>query len=183
MINFLIVDNFYIDPNSVREFALSQEFSVYGNYPGVRTESCAEPYFSNIKEYLETNILKTKINFWPTGYNTAFQITTENDRTWIHHDCTKWAGIVYLTPDAPTESGTGIYRHKKSKVFLYESTDTIDYNHSSLDEKEWELVGFAGNVFNRLVLYNGMLYHRSVLPGFGTCKHTGRLFQTFFFDT
>ena len=44
-------------------------------------------------------------------------------------------------------------------------------------------VAFVGNIYNRLVVYRGNLYHRSVLPGFGTDKHTGRLFQTFFFDT
>lgn len=183
MINFLIVDNFYIDPNSVREFALSQEFSTYGNYPGVRTGSCSEPYFSSIKQYFETNIVKTPISFWPDGYNTAFQLTTKNDKTWIHHDCTQWAAVVYLTPDAPVESGTGIYRHKESKVFLHDSNQPIDYNEHPINESDWEMVAFAGNVFNRLVLYNGMFYHRSVIPGFGDTKNTSRLFQTFFFDT
>ena len=41
---------------------------------------------------------------------------------------------------------------------------------------------FCGNIFNRLVLYEGTYYHRSKVPGFGTDKYSGRLFQTFFFD-
>jgi hypothetical protein len=48
---------------------------------------------------------------------------------------------------------------------------------------KWEQVNFVGNIYNRLVVYRGSMYHRSVLPGFGTDKYTGRLFQTFFFDT
>jgi hypothetical protein len=36
--NLLIVDNFYNDPDSIREYALAQDFSVRGNYPGQRTK-------------------------------------------------------------------------------------------------------------------------------------------------
>ena len=32
--NIIIVDDFYNNPDQVREFALSQEFDVTGNYPG-----------------------------------------------------------------------------------------------------------------------------------------------------
>ena len=38
-VNTLIVDDFYVNPNEVREFALSQDFKVEGNYPGQRTIS------------------------------------------------------------------------------------------------------------------------------------------------
>ena len=37
--NVIIVDDFYSNPDSVREFALQQEFKVRGNYPGQRTVS------------------------------------------------------------------------------------------------------------------------------------------------
>ena len=35
----LIIDGFYENPDEVRQFALSQEFGVKGNYPGQRTIS------------------------------------------------------------------------------------------------------------------------------------------------
>ena len=38
-VNTLIVDDFYVNPNEVREFALSQDFKVEGN-PGVKSISC-----------------------------------------------------------------------------------------------------------------------------------------------
>ena len=38
-VNLIIADDFYDDPDSVRNFALSQEFAVSGNYPGLRTKS------------------------------------------------------------------------------------------------------------------------------------------------
>ena len=37
-LNLVVVDDFYDNVNEVREFALTQEFSVEGNYPGVRTQ-------------------------------------------------------------------------------------------------------------------------------------------------
>lgn len=37
--NLIVVDNFYSDVDSVRQLALSQEYSVRGNYPGLRTKS------------------------------------------------------------------------------------------------------------------------------------------------
>ena len=38
---FTIVEDFYADPDSVRDYALSQNFNVSGNYPGLRTASCS----------------------------------------------------------------------------------------------------------------------------------------------
>ena len=38
-VNALVIDDFYSDPDKVRNFALKQEFKVRGNYPGQRTES------------------------------------------------------------------------------------------------------------------------------------------------
>ena len=38
-VNTLIIDDFYSNPEEVREFALSQDFNVDGNYPGHRTIS------------------------------------------------------------------------------------------------------------------------------------------------
>jgi hypothetical protein len=37
--NSLTIDDFYANPDEVREFALNQEFKVRGNYPGQRTKS------------------------------------------------------------------------------------------------------------------------------------------------
>ena len=52
----------------------------------------------------------------------------------------------------------------------------------SRDMTKWEMVDFIGNKYNRLVIYQGDLFHSS-LDYFGTDINSGRLFQTFFFDT
>lgn len=179
---FIIVENFYQDPDSMRQYALSQEFKVKGNYPGLRTDAIYDDWRNYIKTYLEEKILHRKITNFPAGYNTAFQFTTKYDYTWVHHDDTSWAGVLYLTPNAPIESGTGIYRHKETGIYAHQE-GLPDYNEIKNTYEDWELVATAGNIYNRLVLYRGNYYHRSILPGFGDTPANARLFQTFFFDS
>ena len=109
------------------------------------------------------------------------------DKTWIHYDPTMWAAVLYLTPDAPLEAGTAIYRHKESKIFMLDRKDPkTDYNNDAGDLNDldkWEPIVTVSNIFNRLIMYRGEYYHRSMLPGFGDSLHNGRLFQTFFFNT
>lgn len=183
--NILVFDNFYNNADEVREHVLTLDFNILGNYPGRRTIPEPADQKEYLKSFLETNILHKEITFWPNEYNTSYQYTLENDETWIHHDDTEWAGVLYLTPNAPYESGTGFYRNIETGIERWNKEDEIDYNN--LDEvrdlSKWEQIAFIGNVYNRLVLYRGYSYHRSVLPGFGKTKETGRLFQTFFFNT
>ena len=187
--NFIVIDNFYDNVNDVRDFALKKEFITEGNYPGLRTGPEDEPQHSYLKTFFENNVIGRKITFWPKEYNTAYQITTQESKTWIHHDETMWAGVVYLTPNAPVASGTGIFRHKETGIYQWDGVkdSPSDFNYSDImgDDSmdKWECINFIGNIYNRLILYKGGLYHRSALPGFGTDKYTGRLFQTFFFDT
>lgn len=177
-LQLLIIDDFYVNPDVVREYALNQSFDVTGNYPGRRT-----------KPYLPTD-LKSAIQYWmdpvgkitnwheQSGYSGAFQIATAADRTWIHADhFNKWAGVCYLTPDAPLSAGTAIYKHKATGQY-----QRSDKDHEGQDYTKWELVDRVGNKYNRLVMYRGDLFHAS-LDYFGENITDGRLFQTFFFDT
>jgi hypothetical protein len=190
-VNTLIVDNFYTNVDEVRDFALSQEFSVTGNYPGNRTKSFAD---DDIKEHINSLIrpLAGEINYWTEDeYNGAYQYTTQYERSWIHADSnTSWAALVYLTPNAPLSGGTGLFRHKQTGLEMAPklsdgTTDTklLDkiYNDSQ-DMTKWEMTDRIANKYNRLVLYRGDLFHIS-LDYFGTNKENGRLFQTFFFST
>jgi len=101
-VNLIIIDDFYGDPDSVRNFALQQEFGVRGNYPGVRTKSF---FTDDVKAAIERYMQfagKITNSYDHDGYTGAFQIATAMDRTWIHADHhNMWAGVCYLTPDAP----------------------------------------------------------------------------------
>lgn len=187
-----IIDNFYSNPEEVRQFALSQDFNVDGNYPGHRTQSFLS---DSTKEYIERHLspMHGEI-YWPSGednYCGAFQYTTSRDRTWIHADsATTWAGVLYLTPDAPLSGGTGLFKHKATGLYGTPKLPNGETNHNLLnmiyedaqDYTKWEMTDRVANVFNRLVLYRGDYFHAS-LDYFGKDLHTGRLFQTFFFNT
>lgn len=186
-LGLLIIDDFYENPEFVREFALKQEFSVFGNYPGKRTKSFLE---TSIKDAIQSFMPKEygKVVQWHDydgeGYSGAFQSCTSKDRTWIHVDHKNmWSGVCFLSPDAPLTGGTGLFRHKETK-FNWSDSDTLPNNqpYDPYDYTKFELVDRIGNVFNRLILYPGNLFHAS-LDYFGDNLETGRLFQTFFFDT
>jgi hypothetical protein len=190
-INLIITDDFYQDPDPVRQYALNQEFTVYGNYPGQRTHPVFYDSLKNSIQYLVQHAGGKITQFEEFEYNTAFQYTTAKDSSWIHSDqTTMWAGVCYLTPDAPLTAGTALYKHKATG--LYKAAVKADGSYDSelmdkiyLDSRDlskWEMVDIVGNKYNRLVLYRGDLFHSS-LDYFGTNQYDGRLFQTFFFNT
>jgi hypothetical protein len=188
-VNTLIIDNFLDDPDYIRSVALKSNFDLTGPFPGQRTGRCDDLYNNEIKNKLE-KILSIKITEWIdhvdhdtntiTDVDTScFQLCLKDDNTWIHHDPNEYTGVLYLTPNAPIDSGTGIYRHKETGIYKHSKDCQVDDPYID----SWEMITFSGNVYNRLVIFRGDLYHRSVVPGFGVDKYTGRLTQTFFFNT
>lgn len=178
--NVIIVDDFYSNPDSVRDFALQQEFKVQGNFPGSRTVSFLN---DSVKETLQTVVWNAggEITEWNArdGLTGSFEIATAANRSWIHTDhYNTWAGVCYLTPDAPISGGTGLFMHKKTGARMAHELESYE----SQDMTKWEMVDRIGNRYNRLVLYRSDLFHTS-LDYFGSDLQTGRLFQLFFFTT
>lgn len=189
-VSLIIVDDFYNNVDEVRSFALQQDFNIDGNYPGHRTLSFIN---DSIKEEIEKTVSPHfgKVTWWGDESTGAFQYTTQSDRSWIHADqTTMWAGVCYLTPDAPHNSGTGLFKHKSTGLRAAVRNDEGYYDQDVLgtiykdsqDMTKWELMDIVGNVYNRLVMYRGDLFHMS-LNYFGTDLYDSRLFQTFFFNT
>jgi len=191
----IVIDNFYNNALETREYILKQDFSVRGNYPGQRTISYANQHLMNIiQKYVEP--FGGKITMFPMPnsdnsnsdkiYNGSFQFTTSRDRSWVHVDgFNNWAGVLYLTPNAPLSSGTAFYQFHDGT--MYEADTEIFNNKREIDSctqdlTKWKIVDRVGNVFNRLILFNSKRYHMS-MDYFGTNKEDGRLFQVFFFST
>lgn len=186
----LSISNFYDNVDEVREFALQQRWRENpSHFPGKRTA----PFLNDsTKELIQSAIrpLAGEVTWWGSTESGCFQYTTAADRSWIHSDATTtWAGIIYLTPDAPLSAGTGIFRHKRTGLtsWVYsdhtpEETNSAPHATDSMDMTKWELVDRIGNVYNKLILYRGDLFHVS-LDYFGKDMYDGRLFQTFFFNT
>ena len=186
----LVIDNFYNNPHETREYILKQDFKIRGNYPGQRTVSYATPEIQDmIQKWIEPlggKITRFCLDKDDNNYNGCFQYTTSRDRSWFHVDSwNNWAGVLYMTPDAPLTSGTGLYRYKDGTRFgkeQKERNNEKDISKSSQDITQWELVDKVGNIFNRLILFNADAFHTSI-DYFGHDKDSGRLFQVFFFST
>jgi len=180
-VNAIVIDNFYDDPDAIREFILNQDFNVKGNYPGERTRDFRD---DNIKKIFE-EITGETITDWEMDYNGCVQYTTRDMDSWVHRDGTDWAGIIYLTPDAPPSAGTAFFKHKETghtRVLPDTPKEDEDkMNRDSTDMSKWDMVDNIGNVYNRLSLFRGKRSHRS-MDYFGDSKETGRLFQLFFFN-
>ena len=164
--NLIVIDNFLDDPDRIRFHALGLDFDrVQPSVPGVRSMRLGGDLQIEVEDKLKIAFGCKEIIWDMTQDTLCFQSCMEGTETWIHVDSQgenqgEWAAVLYLTPNPVLDSGTGIF----------ESPDH-DMN-----------IG-VGNVYNRLVAYRGkVLYHRSIVPGFGNTLETSRLTQTFFFD-
>lgn len=178
-----IVDNFYENPYDVREFALQQEFEEnLDYYKGSRSRN--QYVIPGTKEAFE-KIIGRKITNWTETHGMCgrFQYCTAEDSLVYHCDGQTLAGMVYLTPDAPYSCGTSLFAHKRTG--LRNENDFGDVNvfgeTGYYDRTKFELVDTAGNVFNRLVLFDAKCIH-SANEYFGTDLTNSRLFHLFFFD-
>lgn len=186
----IIVDDFYQDPDYVRNFALSQNLNAHPDFhKGYRTE---DKFFApNMKEVFQ-DILGLKIKNWYNGpyCNAVFQYCTKDDELVYHTDGQDWAGAIYLTPDAPYTSGTSLWASKLQKGARDGNDPNFDFNlvfpedrgcNPFLNQDFFEKVDDLGNVYNRLVLWDANLIH-AASEYFGTHPFNSRLFHLFFFD-
>lgn len=191
---FFVVDHFYEDPYGVREFALKQTYFPGEGAVGLRTRK--QFFFDGLKEKFES-IIGVKIadhtpeglGWFDEGINGRFQSCPAGTPSVFHCDTQKWAAVIYLTPDAPPQSGTCFYRHRETKIHHNTQMDwgplgdgfKVFPGKTFLDGTPYEMVDTVGNIFNRVVIFDGGLIHSGV-NYFGHDLDTSRLFHIFFFD-
>ena len=121
----LCIDNFYSDPDSIRKFALSQEFfpDPAGRWPGKRTKSL-HLLNENLFQVFSRKVLSTLFDLTTVDLN--WVITTEfhminnldpnkdsiKNTGWVHYDdgFAVLAGLIYLNPSPCLDSGTSIFK-------------------------------------------------------------------------
>ena len=191
-----VVDDFYEDPDAVREYALQQDFHEGGvgrGFIGRRTDR--QYLFPGLKEKFE-NIMGKEITHWEYhSENGKFQNCIAGEPITWHCDSQKWGGLLYLTPDAPYKCGTALYAHKFNRARSYndkdyeiewrvppENGEPVMYGGEHFDGTNFEPVDVMGNVYNRLIIFDASCIH-AASEYFGYNLKTGRLWQMFFFDT
>jgi len=182
MPTFVVVDNFYKDPHSVRNFALQQDFKEGPAYHKGKRSINSKFRFPGLKERFE-EILGCNIKNWDSyAVNGCFQYCLASDLAVYHHDEQTYAGVLFLTPNAPPETGTRLYRSRiTKKMKVDEAEHSAVFKNGFYDSTQFEQVDVVGNVFNRLVLFDAKIIHAAPLY-FGNTIENSRLFQLFFFD-
>ena len=200
--NTLIIDNFLPYPKQIRAWALQQEFlnaqqftekyQKHTDWPGSRTDHVFDldnEYGNNVLTAV-ANIITRMTGRNGVSIKSYFQLTLETDGdSWVHQDNNvDYAGLLFMNPNANPESGTTLYRCNDVDKWTSYMSDQEGYQKlKTINSKEdvdlykhlFTPIDIIGNVFNRLIIYKGDLYHKSN-NYFGNTKEDGRLTQVFF---
>jgi hypothetical protein len=203
-----VIDNFFQNPNEIRQYALELEYAKgKGNWPGKRTKFLEEinPKFSSsVAKKIFSVFVDLKNNPIEWEIESSFQLISSYYETgWVHNDICRegWeiAGVIYLNPDAPLDSGTSIHRINKKvdvynidprpffelkhKFYLEETIDIEKYRKGrDFYNSTFERTVDVGNMYNRLVVYNTDEFHQAN-KYFGTTDKDSRLTFVFFAKT
>ena len=182
------VDDFFENPDDIRNFGLSLEKKpdAEGKWPGKRSLILhdIDEKFANeliLKVFSAYIDLKYTSVRWKESQVMFQEISPyKNDllnKGWIHQDSgMQLAFVIYLTPDADTKSGTSLFRikkeaqksfylkkhYEKEKLFKGENVDVNEYNKSISDnENLFEETTRYSNVYNRMIAYDSREFHKA----------------------
>jgi Family of unknown function (DUF6445) len=197
-----VIENFYENPDAIRKFALKQKYTfcheidnVEYVYPGCRTKDLSyldTLLFEKICKKLVSVFHNSEHDYMRWQITTSFQsVAEEYGQGVIHTDHnTIFAAVLYLTPDAPLNSGTSLFKPNKTfdeKKYIQALDDNdarfktgeikMDTGyHSMFDE-----IVRVNNVYNTLIIYEGRHYH-AANQFFGKDLKDSRLAQVFFIN-
>lgn len=198
----MIIDNFLPLPRVVRHWAASQKYynakeytemyNKHTDWPGKRTLHVTDldPEYANFTLNKVASIVNRCYDVYNLSIKSYFQLTIEDDGdSWVHQDNdTDIAGILYLNPNPPENSGTTLYHCNDVNSWQaymatqegYNTLKTINrIDNETLYKELFQPIDVISNVFNRLILYPGTAYHKSN-DYFGKDITDGRLTQVFF---
>lgn len=188
--DIIVVDNFYANPDLVRNYAINNlNFNNSDYHKGKRSD---KPFILNGTLEKFEEILGRKIYNWnnPNYANGRFQYCTSTDPIVYHVDSQNYAAMVYLTPNAPLQTGTATYKSVYTQQTKFNETHGELYFNTFkglsnelnfYDKTSFEMVDNIANVYNRLVLFNSKNIHAAV-NYFGDNIDNSRFFHLFFFD-
>lgn len=205
----IIVDDFYSDPDAVRDYALKANYKALEGhtYPG---ENSIEGLVLPGIEETFTKILGDGYAPSRIGLFGHFRISSGSDsfEQDIHVDPPvtpdefAWAGVLYLNTqaqcmreDGTTRDGTLLWRHKERDLdhtpLSQEEGEKLGFkNYEQVreemiykdghDRSKWELMHKIPMRYNRIMFFRPWYWH-SHGENFGTTREDSRLVQIFFF--
>lgn len=154
----IVIDSFLNNPDRIREEGLELTYTK-AESPGWRGFRCL---YTNMPGYELDGLIRDKLNeldpkFINSTLRCYFHYTLNEDMSDTTHTdgIYDFAGVLYLTPYPPPNSGT---------VFFNDENEEIDY---------------VENLYNRLTIYPSNIPHR-IKESFGDNINNGRLVYTVF---
>jgi hypothetical protein len=202
-VNYLIIENFYNNPNETREFILKQPFT-YNN-----TMNCeVSKSFLNdeckimMSDYIKSSILQNVQNKNVVCVNHPLNgcyLRLKSDSSWeimnfaINQEFIKynyqieniWVGVLFMSPYGPLSSGLGIYSFQDGTRTTVESEIRENKNvlqAYSHDTTKWVLLDKYCGIFNRLILFKANAF-ASFVNNFGISNEDSNLVQFFMYET
>lgn len=181
----MVFDSFLENPDKARAEALTHEFKESGSYKGFRATRPSPS--AEIEDKINTIFRASEqkpITY--SGSSFMYHYTVAGTPEVYHADTGPslgdYAAVLFLKPGAPMESGTSLFRHKRTGA---ETGDPSRFSKLPgpfcyLDLTEYEETDFVSNVYNRLVIFPSNRLHSMRRP-FGYSVETARLTQLFFF--
>ena len=195
-IPIVYIDNFYKNPNMVRNLALksppTSDPRILGGVTGSRVASFFDfhhiyPIWVEIAQNVFGLKKEEQEKFEASMFSTPFSVnvTQSKDRPDLPHidlpDVTSrgWAGLIYLNKGDECKGGTGFYTYKGHQVNpKQDGLWDKDYVCDSIGP--WELMHLAEMKFNRMIMYPATVMHTPYdKPGFFEGDDY-RLVQVFF---
>lgn len=202
--SLIIVDDFYEDPQVVRQAALALDYPITGRFPGRNTRNYeVEASLRRVGRVLRMNIVVHE----RSRDISVFRLTYGSDegRCDIHVDPAGWAGVCYLNLPGNCAGGTSFFRHKATGLTHWPSQEQAEALRaggvippselpevSDLDayfiregacRDHWEEILTVPMIFNRAVFYDAKQFHSiTAWRSFGDDPATARLTQLFFFS-
>ena len=192
----LVKDNFYADPEKVKQEAINAVYYEPRYYTGFRSKSVYhEP---GIKVKLE-EILGIKITRWDTDpkdengiFYQGFAKGSRKEIPAVHSDLpyNDITVVIYLTPGLPFDCGTSLWMHKQTLLCDPPTAEVARKHHLKIAElqkqfeieskikSKWIETDRIGYRYNRMVAYPSGVLH-SATNHYGKSLKDGRLYQTF----
>ncbi len=199
-LNFFVIDEFYVDIDAVRAWALTLDYPHYDTPANDAGSDSATRFLPEGLDGAVSDIVRQKVvgdTEPPHGHfrlahaehgrNQDFRIQMAPD--------IEWSAILYMSRDEDCQGGTEFYRHiatasDNAPVTAEELTawgvgETLEaadpiIERDSNDLSKWEHLFTVPMRYNRLILFRPNQWHTSG-PAFGDRPENARLTQMFFF--
>ena len=179
----IVVDDLLEQPDAVRATALAQPF-LKMHSAGLRTAR----QFLDVAPYRQTfeQLLGRRVTNWDDNdANGRFQCCFAADAIPYHSDSQSYAGVLFLTPDAPAGAGLSFFRGTRTGLRRRSPDADLMFgtfgDGAEFDRSRWIEMDRVANIYNRLVLFDAHLAH-GASAYFGDAIENARLFQNFFFN-